>query len=298
MITSYQIASHMNITLPRLCFCLIALAFGSLSDASASVRVVTSFYPVYIATLNVTEGVEGTEVHNLAAPHVGCLHDYQLTTADARNLSEAKLLLANGAGMETFLGKIRAQNPALKIVEVSEGIPLIDGNPHVWVSPELAARQVDNIAAALSAADAANADRYASNAAAYKAKLFDLAQRMKTGLAPFTGAPVIALHDALPYFARDFGLDIVGVIEREPGHEPSAKELAETVDLVRSRGVKAILSEPQYSDKAAQTIARETGARVIQVDPVATGPSDPTEARNAYLRAMEKNLGILRDALR
>lgn len=288
----------MNITLPRMCFCLIALAFGSLSDASASVRVVTSFYPVYIATLNVTAGVEGTEVHNLAAPHVGCLHDYQLTTADARELSEAKLLLANGAGMETFLDKIRAQNPALKIVEVSEGIPLIDGNAHVWVSPNLAARQVDNIAAALSAADAANADRYASNAAAYKAKLSDLAQRMKTGLAPFAGAPVIALHDALPYFARDFGLDIVGVIDREPGHEPRAKELAANVDLVRSRGVKAILSEPQYSDKAAQTIARETGARVISVDPVATGPSDPTEARGAYLRAMEKNLETLQDALR
>lgn len=288
----------MNITLPRTCFWLLALAFGALSDASALVRVVTSFYPVYVATLNVTEGVEGTEVHNLAAPHVGCLHDYQITTADARKLSEANLLLANGAGMETFLGKIRAQNPALKIVEVSEGIPLIDGNPHVWVSPILAARQVENIAAALSAADAENADRYAANAAAYKSKLSDLARRMKTGLAPFAGAPVVALHDALPYFARDFGLDIVGVIEREPGQEPSAKELAGTVDLVRARGVKAILSEPQYSDKAAQTIARETGARVVQIDPVATGPSDPAEARDAYLRAMEKNLETLRDALR
>lgn len=288
----------MSITLPRMCFCLLALAYGTLPGASASVRVVTSFYPVYVATLNVTDGVEGAEVHNLASPHVGCLHDYQLTTADARKLSEANLLLANGAGMETFLGKIRAQNPELQIVEVSEGIPLIGGNPHVWVSPALAARQVDNIAATLSAADKLNAGRYAANAAAYKAKLSGLAQRLKTGLAPFAGASVVALHDALPYFARDFGLDIVGVIEREPGHEPSARELAETVDLVRERGVKAILSEPQYSDKAAQTIARETGARVVQIDPVATGPSDPAKARDAYLRAMEKNLETLQDALR
>ena len=288
----------MNITLPRPFFCLFAFLLGAFSTASASVRVVTSFYPVYVATLNVVDGVDGAEVHNLAGPHVGCLHDYQLTTADARKLSEANLLLANGAGMETFLGKIRAQSPALPIVEASEGIPLIDGNPHVWVSPALAARQVDNIAAALASADAENADRYAANAAAYKAKLSDVAQRMKTGLAPFAGAPVVALHDALPYFARDFGLDIVGVIEREPGHEPSAKELAGTVDLVRARGVKAILSEPQYSDKVAQTLARETGARVVKVDPVATGPADPPEARDAYLRAMEKNLENLLDALR
>jgi len=277
---------------------LLIMLTATLVVAGEPLRVVTSVYPVYLATLNVTEGVPGAEVHSLASPHVGCLHDYQLTTADARKLSEANLLLVNGAGMETFIGKIRAQNPSLKIVEVSEGIPLIPGNPHVWVSPALAARQIDQIAAALSAADEENAGRYADNAAAYKTKLSDLAQRMKTGLAPFAGAPVLALHDALPYFARDFGLDVVGVIEREPGHEPSAKELAASVDLVRARGVKAILSEPQYSDKAAQTIARETGARVVQFDPVATGPSDPPEARNAYLRAMEKNLAALQDALR
>jgi len=279
----------------------LAALFGAIfvsSAASQPPRVVTSFYPVYLAALNVTEGIEGVDVHNLASPHVGCLHDYQLTTADARKLSEADLFLANGAGMETFLDKVRAQNPELEIVEVSNGIPLIDGNPHVWVSPRGAALQVDNIAKALSAIDPANAARYASNASAYNAKLASLGERMTSALAPFAGAPVVALHDALPYFARDFGLDIVGVIEREPGHDPSAKELAATVDLVRAKNVKVILAEPQYSDKTARTIARETGAKVYQFDPVATGPSAPAEARNAYLRAMEKNLEVLRAALR
>lgn len=288
----------MKITLATRALSSIALIFLAVCDAFSAVRVVTSFYPVYIAALNVAEGVEGTDVHNLAAPHVGCLHDYQLTTADARKLSEARLFLANGAGMETFLDKVRAQNPELKMVEVSEGIPLIDGNPHVWVSPEGAARQVENVAKALAASDPENADRYAANAAAYKDKLSGLAQRMKSELAPFSGAPVVALHDTFPYFARDFGLDVVGVIESEPGVEPSAKQLAGIVDLVRAKNVKVLLAEPQYSDKAAQTIARETGARVLQIDPVATGPSDPAEARDAYLRAMEKNLETLRDALR
>ena len=288
----------MNIRLAARLLCLLAMTGIAPSEASASVRVVTSFYPVYVATLNVARGVDGTDVHNLAAPHVGCLHDYQLTTADARKLSEAGLFLANGAGMETFLDKVRAQNPRLKMVEVSKGIPLIDGNPHVWVSPEGAARQVDNIAKALSESDPENADRYASNAAAYKMKLADLAQRLKKRLAPFAGAPVIALHDAFLYFAKDFGLDIVGVIERAPGQEPSAKQLAGMVDLVRAKNVKVLLAEPQYSDKAAQTIARETGARVRRFDPVATGPSDPESARDAYLRAMEINLEVLQRAFR
>jgi zinc transport system substrate-binding protein len=288
----------MSITLSRMAFWLLALAFCLASMASASVRVVTSFYPVYVATLNVVEGVDGTEVHNLAAPHVGCLHDYQLTTADARELSEAALFLANGGGMETFLDKVRAQNPALEIVEVSAGIPLIDGNPHVWVSPLLAARQVDNISAALSAVDPENAARYAANASAYKTKLAGLAARMGSELAPFAGRPFVALHDSLSYFSRDFGLPIAGVIEREAGHEPSARELAGTVDLVRAKNVKVLLAEPQYSDKTAQTVARETGARVFPFDTVSTGPSDPREARGAYLRAMEKNLAVLQQALR
>ena len=287
----------MNIKLPRLLFLLFVFFIGAFSTALASVRVVTSFYPVYAATLNVANGIEGVDVHNLASPHVGCLHDYQLTTADARKLSEADLFLANGAGMENFLDKVRAQNAQLKIVETSEGISLIKGNPHVWVSPKSAARQVDNIAKALSEADPENADRYAANAAAYNEKLSSLGERMKSELAPFAGTPVVALHDAFPYFARDFGLDIVGVIEREPGQEPSAKELAGTVDLVRAKNVKVILAEPQYSDKAAQTIARETGAKVYQFDPVATGPAEPPEARGAYLRAMDKNLEVLRTAL-
>lgn len=276
---------------------LLAMANG-IATASAAVRVVTSFYPVYVAALNVTDGIEGTEVHNLARPHIGCLHDYNLTTADARKLSETDLFLANGAGMETFLGKIRAQNAGLKIVEVSEGIPLLDGNPHVWVSPYGAARQVDNIAKALSEADPGNAGRYAANAAAYNAKLSALAQRMKSELAPFAARPVVALHGTFPYLAKDIGLVVEGIIERESGHEPSAKELAGTVDMVRAKNVKLILVEPQYPDSAAQTVARETGAEVCRIDPVATGPSDPELARGAYLRAMENNLEVLRKALR
>ena len=276
---------------------LACLALGP-GQAHAAARVVTSFYPVYVATLNVTEGVEGAEVHNLASPHIGCLHDYQLTAGDARKLSDADLLIVNGAGMESFLDKIRAQYPHLKIVEACQGIPLLDGNPHVWVSPAGARAQVENIARALSEADPANAARYTANAAAYNARLADLETRMKAELAPLTGTAVVAQHDSFPYLARDLGLKVVGVIEEGHGHEPDAAEFARTIDLVRDRKVKIIISEPQYSDRLAQTLARESGAAVLQLDPVAQGPSEPPRARAAWLEAMERNLSVLRGALR
>ena len=288
----------MKISLSVFKILLLAGILALPARADEPLRVVTSFYPVYVATLNVSAGVPGVEVHNLTSPHIGCLHDYQLTAGDVRQLADADLLLANGAGMETFLGKVKEQSPSLRVVEVSEGIPLMDGNPHVWVSFEGASRQVDNIAEALALAAPEKADTFRANAATYKAALAALDEKMKSSLAPYAGTPIVTFHQAFPYFARDYKLDLVGVIAREPGTEPSARELADTISLVRERKVKALFAEPQFPDKSAQVISRETGVKVYELDPVVTGPSEPSEARGAYLRAMEKNLGVLQEALR
>ena len=288
----------MRIKFFALLFCS-AFCFAALQGVSASetTRVVTSFYPVYVATLNVTGGVPGVEVHNLTSPHIGCLHDYQLTAGDVRQLADADLLLANGAGMESFLGKVQEQAPSLRVVEVSDGIPLMDGNAHVWVSFEGARQQVDNITSALVEAAPRQADAFRANAEKYKSALAALDEKMRTALAPYAGTPIVTFHEAFPYFARDFNLDLVGVIARESGAEPSARELADTIELVRTRRVKALFAEPQFPDKSVQVIARETGLKVYELDPVVTGPSEPSEARDAYLHAMEKNFAVLQEAL-
>ena len=304
MITRYEFVNHMKIKVFRLAGCVVVGSMvGLLLPASARGeaalrRVVTSFYPVYVTALNVTAGVEGVEVTNLTSPHLGCLHDYQLTTGDVRQLSEADLLLANGAGMEPFLDKVARQSPGVRVVEVSEGIPLMDGNSHVWVSFDGARRQTENIVAALSELAPEHAAAFRANGEAYQARLTALEERMRSALAPYAGTPIVTFHEAFPYFARDFRLEVAGVIEREPGTEPSARELADTVKLVRARGVKALFAEPQFPDRSAQVIAAETGAKVYQLDPVVTGPAEPEAARGAWLAAMEKNLGVLRDALR
>ena len=292
------IANHLKIKLSAALVSVVFALWPAHLWANQSLRVVTSFYPVYIAALNVTAGIPGVEVSNLASPHVGCLHDYQLTAGDVRRLADADILLVNGAGMEPFLGKVAQQSPKVRVVEVSEGIPLLDDNPHVWVSLEGARRQTENIAAALAAAAPDRADAFRANASAYNASLSALEEKMRAALAPYAGTPIVTFHEAFPYFARDFDLDLAGEIEREPGAEPSARELADTVKLVRERKVKALFAEPQFPDQSAQVVARETGVRVYSLDPVVTGPSDPEEARGAYLRAMEKNLEVLQEALR
>ena len=115
---------------------------------------------------------------------------------------------------------------------------------------------------------------------------------MQSELAPYKGQKIITFHEAFPYFAREFGFEVAAVIEREPGSDPSARELAETVDVIRSSGIRTVFIEPQYPLGAAAAIARETHVRVLTLDPAVNGEDDD----GAYIRIMRKNLEGLKDA--
>ncbi len=256
--------------------------------------IATSFYPMYIMTKNIAGDIPDVRVINMTKPTTGCLHDYQLTTDDLKNVEKARFFVINGAGMESFMDKVIAQRPDLKIITASNGIELIKDesegeNPHVWVSVSMAIRQVQNISEQLAAADPVHAQAYKTNAAVYLAKLEDLRVRMHQGLDGIKQKDIITFHEAFPYFAQEFNLNIAAVVEREPGSEPSAEEIAETVVLVREAGIKAVFAEPQYSPKAAETIASETGIQVSYLDPAVSGPDDP----NAYISIMDQNLATL-----
>ena len=93
-------------------------------------QIVTSFYPVYIATLNITDGIEDIEVTNMTENSSGCLHDYQLTAKDMRKLEHADVFIINGAGMETFMESILKTYPNLTVIDTSEGIPLLEATIH------------------------------------------------------------------------------------------------------------------------------------------------------------------------
>jgi len=257
-------------------------------------RVVTSFYPMYVAVLNLVAGAEGVEVVNLTQPFTGCLHDVQLTPSELVVLDGADALVINGAGMESFMDKALGVVAKEKVVDASDGVELADDNSHVWLSVSLHLKQVENIAAGLERLDPGRAAVYRANAAAYTAKLEALRERMHEALRDVARRDIVTFHEAFPYFAREFDLRIAAVIEREPGTEPSARELAETIELVRSSGVKALFAEPQYPGRAADSIARETGARVYVLDPAVTGPMDA----GAYIRIMDANLRVLQEALK
>lgn len=264
-----------------------------------SFRVMTSFYPVYIMAVNITNGIDGVQVSDMAGQQTGCLHDYQLQSSDMQALSSADLFIINGAGMESFMTKVTDQLPKLTVLDSSTNVPRItdetgEVNPHMWVSISSYIIQVQNIAAGLAKADHTRAVQYQKNADVYLKKLENLRTRMHTALDPLPNRNIITFHEAFPYFAKEFDLNIVQTVQREPDSQPSAKELAESIRLIRSSGVKAVFAEPQYEQSAAKIIAQESGASMYSLDPAATGSNDV----NAYLDAMEKNMQTLQRALR
>lgn len=258
------------------------------------VRILTSMYPIYIMALNVTEGVPDVIIENLTKPMSGCLHDYSATPIDMKHIANSHIFLVNGLGMESFLDQAIKTNPKLKVVVTTKGIKPFEDNAHVWVSVALAQNQVKNLAEGLAFFDPNHAVLYRKNAKLYIDKLQKLEAKMQHELAPFKGSAIITFHEAFPYFAEEFGLKIAAVVEREPGSQPSAKELTDTIKSIFKHKVKAIFTEPQYPSSATRTIATETHIPVYVLDPAVTGPY----SKDAYLNTMQANLDTLKKALR
>lgn len=278
---------------------LLLLSGFAVAEGDTPIRITASFYPLYIAAINITKDVPGIEVQSMAPPSAGCLHDYQLTTADRVTLENSNILILNGAGLETFLDKLLPQLGGT-VIDASTGIDLLQGhhnvNAHIWVSIPGMMAQVANIAEGLATADPAHADLYHQNAAEYAARLETLYSNMQEILAPFAGAPIVTFHEAFDYFARDSDLRVVATIQNHENSMPSPRELADVAETIKKENVKALFAEPQYDDASVDILARETGLPVYLLDPAVSGELDPTDY-DAYIRIMEQNTQVLVEAL-
>ena len=324
----------MKFKLPKLLTLLITTSFLFIgcnnnvdSDKTTdddTLNIVTSFYPLYISTINITKDIPNVTVTNMTKAQTGCLHDYQLTPQDLKTLENADILVINGAGMESFLDGVISQYPDLEIVDATKGLSLLEDdthshddhdhdhdhdhdtedddhdheyNAHVWVSVTGNIEEVKNISSQLEDLNPENKESYEANTNTYVAKLEDLKNEMHTELDNLPNRDIITFHEAFPYFAEEFNLNIAGVIEIEPDSEPSAKEIEDVINTIKTKNIKSLFTEPQYSSKVAETIATETGATVYELDPIVTGDSNP-DAYNDYINKMKKNLDVLKEALK
>lgn len=177
-----------------------------------------------------------------------------------------------------WLPRIASANPALSIVDTSEGTDWITPkrkgagggagvDPHIWLSPRLAKIQAGHMAEALIRMDPENAEAYNEGYHALVREMDDLDARIRSILKNLTSRNFLVFHPSWGYFARDYGLVQVA-IEKE-GKGPAPASLAETVTLARREGLRVVFVQRQFDTTAAEVVAREIGGRVVKLDPLA-----------------------------
>lgn len=221
-----------------------------------------------------------------AGAHV---EEYEPRPDDARRMSEAKLVLTNGLDLDTWVEPLlRNVKTGTPVVIVTDGLPDIDGNPHMWFDPALALRYVGRVRDALIALDPQGKELYTLSAQKYSLELRTLEVELKAKVAtiPADRRKLVTSHDAFPYFARAFGFEIVGFAEPESGKPPSAGELAALVEKVRSARVPAIFSEAGGSAQLAETVGKETGAKVVTDLPTDSLLDKPADSYLGLMRVV------------
>ena len=292
------------------CLGLVALAGcgGSAADEASSRRdVVAAFYPLQYAVEQI--GGDHVKVTGLTKPGVEP-HDIELTaravarvaTADAvvylrgfqNAVDEAVDSQAKGRGFDVSAS---AHLDLAAVPDAHEGQspgqpPSRASDPHFWLDPQRYAAVADAIAAHLSSIDPANAADYQSRAKAFTARVSTLDAEFAAGLKDCRSRDLVTGHAAFGYLAEAYGLHQVGISGLTPESEPSPSALARIAATVKDEGVRTIYAETLVSREVAETLARETGARLAVLDPL-EGLTDES-AGHDYFAVMRANLQTLR----
>jgi manganese/iron transport system substrate-binding protein len=283
----------------------LALTFAGCSSkqdqtnaaGSGKIEVVTT-----ISTINsFVIGVGGDRVHVVNIVPVGASPEtFQPTPQDVATISRAQLLVENGVGLESWLGRLlsNAASPNLKTVVCADGLPVKNNNPHLWMDPQFAKHYVLQIRDGLTALDPKDAGVFKRNAEHYNAQLDQLEARirMKIDTIPPSQRYMIVFHNAWQYYNDRFGITTLGFVERNPGQEPNPQQIAQLIDLAKQHGVHAVFSEPEYSPKILYAIAQGAGIRVVENlydDSIGT---DPRVAN--YIAMLEYDTDIIVKGLR
>ncbi|MBI5743630.1 MAG: zinc ABC transporter substrate-binding protein [Elusimicrobia bacterium] len=262
---------------------LAAVVFASILPLSAAPLKIAAALPD-LGSIAAYVGGDKVEVfaigRNNANPHaVEVLPSYMI------RVSRAAIYLKVGLALDQWSNAIidGSRNNKLTVVDCSNGIQTLqkpagkvdasmgdvhpEGNPHYWLDPANGVIIAGNVLAALTKADPANGAYYQKNYERFKDETEKRLPGWKDAMAAVPGKKVISYHSSWVYFAAAFGLAVAGNVEPLPGIPPTAKHLAELVDLIKQDGLAVLLQEMYFPDAAPQFLARQTGIKVYKFSP-------------------------------
>jgi zinc transport system substrate-binding protein len=287
-------------------FVAFVASFLLIGSAQAEVKVLTSIKPLQLIAAAVQDGVAIPEV---LLPPGASPHNYALRPSDVRKVQSVDLLYWIGPDMEGFLPRVLSSRtlpsvavqdlPGMKLRRFAEDSHSHaeeadehdhDHRPgtldaHLWLSPVNARVIADKMAADLSTADPANAERYQSNAKAFDERLDALDQRLKKRLASVEGKPYFVFHEAFDYFEEAYGLKHAGVFSVATEVQPGAQHVAAMRKRLQEVGKTCVFSEPPLRPRLAETLVAGLPVKLAELD--ALGGYTPATAQG-YEQVLEK----------
>lgn len=296
-------------------FIMVGCGNQEATKDSTKLQIVTSFYPMYDFTQNVAGDNAEVSVLMKAGTEP---HDYEPSAKDIAKIADSDVFVYNSKEMETWVSSVLTNIDTKKtvVVDASQGIDLLEGNhsddeteaeheghshahdPHIWLDPVLAQKQVDTIKEGIIKADTKNKETYEKNALAYKEKLAALNEKFEMGLKNAENRTFVTQHAAFAYLANRYDLEQVAMAGLSPDQEPSPAKLAELNDFIKENNIKIIYFAETASPKIAKTVANETGAKLEVLSPIEGITQEEQEKGVDYIKVMEKNLEALEKAIK
>ena len=231
---------------------------------------------------------DGVEVVVMVPPNADP-HTYEPTPSQLEKVSKAKIYFMVGSGLgfeRAWMDKLVDLNPNMLLVNGSEGISLMDGDPHVWLSPKNAKVMVLNFYEGLVKVDPAHKDEYKENLDRYLEELDSLDAYIRDRLSGYEERAFLVYHPAFGYFARDYNLTQLSV-ERE-GKPPSPATIESCIELAKEHHISYVFVEPQFPTDQAKVIAEEIGGRIEWLDPM---PEDYVSGMKLVADRVAEELG-------
>lgn len=279
--------------------------------------VYTTVFPVYDFTQKI--GGDRIELHNMlpwgASPHV-----FEPSTRLVANLSKAGLIIFNGAGLEPYMDKLGSalKDTGVTIIDSSQGIKLLELNeekdhaehsekenhhghglydPHIWLSPQNASMQGENILNALINADPLNKEYYLKNYQDFQENMKKLDREYEEAVFGLEKKELVVTHEAFAYLCRDYGLTQMSLMGPNAEAEPTPGRMREIIKFVRAHRVSHIFFDALESPKAAEAIAFETKTQVLSLNPLGSITEKELDMGDDYFSIMRNNLENLKEGL-
>lgn len=279
----------MKKTIKLICILLILIILTGCTtikqEKDDKFKIVTSFYPIYIIALNLTDGIDNVIVENMTETNVGCLHDYTLTTNDLIKLENADVFIQNGLGIETFIQKVTESYSDLKIINSSNNVEnlIVNGeipNGHIWTSVENYILQIQNISEELCKIDSKNENKYKRNAQKYIDKINEANEQINN-----SEIKAVCFDESFEYLARENNINLTTIYTDHEQSSLSAESLANLINKMKEENIQVIIIAKNEENKNATLVQKETGAQIYELDNYITGDND----KNAYINSLIQN---------